>query len=90
MMFGTGKPSAEQDEFTAMPTNSSTLCGTVIKRGATKQEHYIAYSVTYDIQVLPYMVMLAELSPAVLLTTHSYNPPSVAATLPMFKILSVL
>ena len=70
-MFGAGKPSAEQDKFIAMPTNSSISCGTVMNRGATKQEHYIACSVSYYIQVLPYMVMSAKLSPAVLLTKHS-------------------
>ena len=86
MMSGVGKPSAEQDKFTAVPMNSSTSCGSVINRGVTKQEHYTICSVLCDIQVLPYMVMLAELLPAVLLTTHSYNPPSVAVTSVMFKV----
>ena len=35
-MSGTGKPSAEHDKITALLMNCSVLCGTVMKRGATK------------------------------------------------------
>ena len=40
VITGAGKPSAEHDKFTAVPMNASTLCGTSISLGVTKQKHY--------------------------------------------------
>ena len=45
IISGAGKPSAEQDQLTAVPTNSSTLSGSVINLGATKKHYFILYTV---------------------------------------------
>ena len=37
LITGVGKPSAEHDKFTALLVDASTLCGSVINRGVTKQ-----------------------------------------------------
>ena len=37
VISGAGKPSAEQDNPTAVLINAATFCGLVINRGATKQ-----------------------------------------------------
>ena len=39
VITGAGKPSAEHDKFTVAPMNASTLRGTVINCGVTKQKH---------------------------------------------------
>ena len=49
VITGTGKPSAEHDKFTAVPMNASTLCGTSINLGVTKQKHYIIMYIDFVI-----------------------------------------